>query len=141
MIARGEVDCAEQRDVLELPSTEVVENPIWNHRPQVGVASAGVEVEPTVVVEITELAPHGEVDLVGAADTRRDVLEGAVALVAEESRLFRLRRLAGGVREEWKTEIFSDVRAPAAEEGISLRAGDRVRRECRCSRRGATSVE
>src|SRR6478752_3430165 len=100
-------EAARQRDFLEPFSADVVKHPVRNHGPQIRIARTEVEVEPSVVVEVTEVAAHGEDDLVGEARARRDVLERSVSLVAVETRLLRLCRLAVNVLRIRQPEVFA----------------------------------
>ena len=73
-------------DVLEEASLRVSIHPVRNHREQVRVAGAEVEVEPAVVVEVSEVATHG-VEQPIQLHRSRDVLERAVAAIAIEARV------------------------------------------------------
>lgn len=78
-------------DFLEAFPGVVSEHPVGNQRREVGVSRGEVEVEPTVVVEVSEVAAHRVADALHSG-LLRHVLERAVAVVAIE---LRHRSLAG----------------------------------------------
>ena len=80
-------------DLDELPAAVVLEHAIGNQQRQFGAASAEVHVEPAVVVEIGEVAPHRDEDLVEAG-LFRHVLKALATQVAIES-IGRLRGIRG----------------------------------------------
>src|SRR5947208_8631278 len=53
------VTCSGRRcDILKKLALGIAEHPFWKQRPQIRIASAAIEVQPPIIVEISEVMPH-----------------------------------------------------------------------------------